>query len=172
MEQLTLTPSAETEMLISYLNAQRDHALGILEGLGEQELRRPTLPSKWTCLGMVQHLALDIELFWFRAVIAGEQAAIDQLADIGNAWLVDAEVPASAIFARYRQEIERANAIIAAASLDAAPAWWPADLFGDWRLNTVRQVMLHVLTETACHAGHLDAARELIDGRRWLVLSE
>jgi hypothetical protein len=32
--------------------------------------------------------------------------------------------------------------------------------------------MLHVVTETACHAGHLDAARELIDGRRWLVLTE
>jgi Protein of unknown function (DUF664) len=29
--------------------------------------------------------------------------------------------------------------------------------------------MLHVITETACHAGHLDAARELIDGRQWLA---
>jgi hypothetical protein len=30
--------------------------------------------------------------------------------------------------------------------------------------------MLHVITETAVHAGHLDAVRELIDGRQWLVL--
>jgi len=29
--------------------------------------------------------------------------------------------------------------------------------------------MLHVITETACHAGHLDAVRELIDGRQWLA---
>jgi hypothetical protein len=29
--------------------------------------------------------------------------------------------------------------------------------------------MLHVITETACHAGHLDAARELIDRRQWMV---
>jgi hypothetical protein len=29
--------------------------------------------------------------------------------------------------------------------------------------------MLHVITETACHAGHLDAARELIDGRLWMA---
>jgi Protein of unknown function (DUF664) len=27
-----------------------------------------------------------------------------------------------------------------------------------------------VITETACHAGHLDAVRELIDGRTWMVL--
>jgi len=30
--------------------------------------------------------------------------------------------------------------------------------------------MLHVIKETACHAGHLDAVRELIDGRQWIVL--
>jgi hypothetical protein len=33
------------------------------------------------------------------------------------------------------------------------------------------EVLLHVITETACHAGHLDAARELIDGRQWIVLT-
>jgi Protein of unknown function (DUF664) len=32
----------------------------------------------------------------------------------------------------------------------------------------VREVILHVITETAVYAGHLDAARELIDGRTWL----
>lgn len=30
---------------------------------------------------------------------------------------------------------------------------------------------MHVVTETACHAGHLDTARELIDGRQWMVLT-
>jgi hypothetical protein len=29
--------------------------------------------------------------------------------------------------------------------------------------------MLHVIKETACHAGHLDAVRELIGGRQWIV---
>jgi hypothetical protein len=76
------------------------------------------------------------------------------------------------VFDIYRQEIDRANAIITATPLDAAPAWWPPDLFGDWRLHNLREIILHVMTETACHAGHLDAARELIDGRRWLVLTE
>jgi hypothetical protein len=41
---------------------------------------------------------------------------------------------------------------------------------GDWRIDTLRDLMLHVIAETACHAGHLDAVRELIDGRAWLVL--
>ena len=34
----------------------------------------------------------------------------------------------------------------------------------------VRSVVMHMITETAVHAGHLDAVRELIDGRQWLVL--
>ena len=38
------------------------------------------------------------------------------------------------------------------------------------RLENLREIILHVLTETAVHAGHLDATRELIDGRTWLVL--
>jgi hypothetical protein len=28
-----------------------------------------------------------------------------------------------------------------------------------------------VIAETACHAGHLDAARELLDGQTWLILT-
>jgi len=81
-------------------------------------------------------------------------------------------VPVEAVFDLYRQQIELANAIITTTPLDAAPAWWPEELFGDWRLDNLREVILHVLTETAVHAGHLDAARELIDGRTWLVLTE
>ena len=167
-----LSVDVESKTLLAYLSAQRDHALGILEGLGEQALRRPLLPSGWTCLGLVRHLALDIERFWFRAIVAGEQAVIDGLAGASNTWQVGADVPAEFVFEMYRHEIERANAIITATPPDAAPAWWPPDLFGDWRLDTVREILLHVITETACHAGHLDAARELIDGRQWLVLTQ
>ncbi|HEY7036940.1 MAG TPA: DinB family protein [Thermomicrobiales bacterium] len=166
------TPAEETQVLLSYLNAQRDHVLGILDGLDEDDLRRPVLPSGWTCLGLVQHLALDVERFWFRAVVAGEQAGIDGLAEIGNAWEVSAEVPAGDVLDRYREEIDRANAVIAATPLDAAPAWWPEDQFGNWRVDSLREIVLHVMTETACHAGHLDAVRELIDRRLWLVLTE
>jgi uncharacterized damage-inducible protein DinB len=164
--------AGETSALLRYLNNQREHALEILRGLDEETLRRPVLPSGWTCLGLVQHLALDVERFWFRAVVAGEQDVIDELATIDNAWVVAPDVSAEVVFDLYRQEIERANAIISATPPDSAPAWWPGDLFGDFRLDTLREIILHVMTETACHTGHLDAARELIDGRLWMVLTD
>jgi uncharacterized damage-inducible protein DinB len=164
--------SVEHQTLLRYLNSQRAHALKILDGLDDDALRRPILPSGWTCLGLLQHLALDVERFWFRAVVAGEQAVIDEFADAPDAWQVGSDVPAAAVLDRYRQETARADAIISATSLDAAPAWWPVHLFGDARMQTVREVILHVMTETACHTGHLDAARELVDGKLWLVLTE
>ena len=165
-------PTAEIEALLSCLDRQRDRVLGILDGLDEAALRRKVLPSGWTCLGLVQHLAVDIERFWFRGVVAGEAAVTEALVDgADDAWPIDVGVPAAEVFATYRNEITRANAIIAARRADTAPAWWPGDVFGDRRHDELRDVVLHVITETACHAGHLDAARELLDGRSRRVIT-
>lgn len=165
-------PASETQLLKSYLGGQREHVLGILEGLDDEAMRRPVLPSGWSCLGLVNHLAIDVERFWFRAVIAGEKSVTDGFADASDeAWQVGPDVSSESVLDLYRKEITLADAVIDATELDSAPAWWPVDLFGDWRIDNLREVMLHVITETACHAGHLDAARELIDGRLWLMLT-
>lgn len=164
--------SDESKALLSRLDGQREHVHGILAGLPEEDLRRKVLPSGWTCLGLVQHLAVDVERFWFRQVMAGEtegRPAPGQ--DALAAWNVSPDVPAAEVFARYRREAELASAVIAATPMDAAPAWWPEWFGGGWRLASLRELTLHVIAETACHAGHLDVVRELIDGRRWLVLS-
>ncbi|MFF4274080.1 DinB family protein [Streptomyces sp. NPDC001536] len=165
------SPGSEVRALLRALDGQRRHVLGILDGLDAQDLRRTVLPSGWHCLGLVQHLALDVERFWFRAVVAGDEEVIRGLTSGDEAWTVAPEIPAADVLDRYRQEAEAADAVITAAPADAALAWWPHDLFGEPHLHTLRDVLLHVITETACHAGHLDAARELMDGRRWLVLT-
>lgn len=141
------------------------------EGLDDDALRRVVLPSGWCCLQLVQHLALDDERFWFRGVVAGDQGVIDDvLASGDDGWSLAPGTSSATVLERYRAESAASDTIIATTPLDAPPAWWPEDVFGDFRMDTVREVVLHVLTETAVHAGHLDAARELIDGRRWLVL--
>ncbi len=151
------------------LQAQRDHVLGILEGLDAAALSAPVLPTGWSCAGLVRHLALDVERFWFRDVVAGEPAAA-VAADAPSAWQLDPATPPESVLGLYRREAALADAVITSTALDAAPTAWPADLFGSFRLADLQAVLLHVITETACHAGHLDAARELVDGRTWLVL--
>jgi len=156
-------------VLRDYLGQGRRHVLGILEGLSDEDLRRPILPSGWSCLGLVQHLALDVEQFWFRRVVAGEQLDSDDPVT-ENAWQLDPGTPTAVVLDLYRRECERSDAVLAATDLDAPPRWWP-DYFGDWRMDDLREIAMHVVTETACHAGHLDTARELIDGRQWMVLT-
>jgi uncharacterized damage-inducible protein DinB len=159
----------ECAALLLCLSRQREHVLGALEGLPEQALRQHVLPSGWTCAGLVQHLALDVERFWFRQVMTGEQVEADQFGDDG--WRVRPEVPTAAVLDLYRREIDLADKIITGASLEAAPAWWPDFFSPGFHLDELRQVLLHVIAETATHAGHLDAARELIDGGQWMVLA-
>jgi hypothetical protein len=127
------------------------------------------LPSGWSSLGLVRHLAVDVERFWFRAVIAGEQVDLES-GDGG--WRVPEGMTATSVLALYREEAARADAVIEARALDARPAWWPAAVFPGLPERDLRETVLAVIVETATHAGHLDAVRELIDGRRWLVLTE
>ena len=161
-------PDVDSERLLSYLDGQRRHVLGILEGLDDAALRRPALPSGWSCLGLVQHLTADVERFWFRGVFGADPGVTGD--DETDAWSVAPELAAEKVLAAYREEIERSNALIRATPVDAPPAWWPVGLFGEWRLDDLGEALLHVIAETAVHAGHLDAARELVDGRQWRVL--
>lgn len=160
----------ETELLRDFLDQQRDHVLGILEGLSDEQLRRPVLPSGWSCLGMIKHLALADEHYWFRCVVGGESFGFFPPGPDAE-WQILPGESADDVFALYRDEIERSNAVIAATALDAPPRQ-PDPKWREWGMDFphLRYIMLHMITETACHAGHLDAVRELIDGRKWIVV--
>ena len=163
-----MSADGEREALLTALREQREHVLRAVTGVSDDALRQPVLPSGWTCLGLVQHLALDVERFWFRAVLAGE--AVD-LCSGDEAWRVDATTAASTVLDTYREEIRRADEVLQRLDLEAQPAWWPAEVFADLPVRDLRQTVLAVLVETACHAGHLDAVRELLDGHQHLVLT-
>jgi Protein of unknown function (DUF664) len=106
----------ELQALRDYLDGQRQHVLGILEGLSEEQLRRPVLPTGWSCLGLLRHLALDVERFWFSDVFAGEPDTAGELTEgEGTHWHVPEGMRAEDVFAQYRASIERANSVLAAA---------------------------------------------------------
>ncbi len=124
--------------------------LGILESLPEEAMRRPVLPTGWTCAGLLQHLALNVERFWFRQVMTGEQVEPDEFGDDG--WQVRPEVSAAAVLDLYQRETGLADKIISATSLEAPPAWWPDFFPPSFHLDNLRQVLLHVIAETATQA--------------------
>lgn len=160
----------ERELLQDRLDGRRQHILEQLDGLSDDDLRRPVLPSGWSCLGLVRHLTLSDERYWFETVVAGGD--LDYWPAGPNAdWSVGAADTADGVLAAYRAAIAASNEIIAARSLDDVPAqpedWW-AD--AGMRFPDLRSVIMHVIVETATHAGQLDAVRELIDGKQHIVL--
>jgi uncharacterized damage-inducible protein DinB len=161
---------SEKQALVERLTVQREHILEAVVGLGAEDLRRPVLPSGWTCLELVNHLALDVERLWFSAVMGGREDLVRiETEGREDGWHLAPDATPDEVLGNYRRQIEQADAVIAATAIDAEPAWWPSTL-GDSRLDTLRDVLLHVIVETATHAGHLDAACELLDGRTWLIL--
>lgn len=163
------------DALLATLHAARTHVLTAIEPLSDAELRTATLPSGWTPIGLVRHLTFGGERYWFEVVVAGgslEWWPVDEPAlDDGRPtdWRVAAAESCADVVAAYRASIAASERILAEVRLDAAPARrepdWPPQRFAD-----VRSVVLHVLTETLTHAGHLDAALELLDRRQRLVL--
>ncbi len=61
----------EKEMIEAFLEWQRATLLCKLDGVSDDDLRRPGTPSGLTLLGLVKHLA-DVERSWFREAFAGE----------------------------------------------------------------------------------------------------
>jgi Protein of unknown function (DUF664) len=153
----------EKRTLLKFLRAQRESVLAILDGLGEEVLRSAVLPSGWTPLGMVEHLGYA-ERHWFQEIVTGAAGPV--------AWPDDHEpltTPRSreVVFAFYREQCRRSDEIFAATPLSAPPRErHPGPLGAE--ITDLRGVVLHMIEETARHAGHLDVARELVDGRTGL----
>ena len=161
---------SERHLLLTRLAGQRGHVLAQLEGLADAQLRRSVLPSGWSCLGLVRHLTLSDERYWFEVVMAGEPLDFWPEGDNGD-WRVADDEPIEHVLDAYRAAIANSDAIVARLSLDDPPArpeaWW---LEAGLSFPDLRTVLVHHLVETATHAGQLDAVRELLDGKQYLVI--
>ena len=151
----------ETTMLGAFLDRYRETILWKLDGLTTEQASQRLVPSASTLLGIVKHLAY-VERWWFQMNFAGDP--------VSNPWPedepdqdIDFRVSTTdtieSITVLYRQEIARSREIVAGASLD--------DLgkgFGTVQPRSLRWIMIHMIEETARHAGHADILRELTDG--------
>jgi len=163
-------------LLLTFLDAQRRSVMAIVEGLSDDDLRRPVVPSGWTPLGLIEHLA-GAEYYWFRIIAAGagsdlpEQQETDEDAQDDDAQDKDAPFTTTdskeSVFGLYSDQCEWANALLASTPLSTPPRGrvhpgTETDVFD------LRGIVLHMIEETARHAGHLDIARELLDGKTGL----
>lgn len=150
----------ERETLRAYLDFHRETLALACAGLSDDDLRRRTTPSALSLLSLVRHMA-EVERSWFRRVLDGQDIALVWSSDGDFQAAYDAaDAAPEEAFAAWQAEIAIARDIEAGApSLDVAGV--------DRRSGdeySLRRILLHLIQEYARHAGHLDIARELIDG--------
>lgn len=162
------TMTADAAVLLTFLNAQRARALAIVADLDADQLAKPVLASSWTPLGMIEHLG-HAERHWFQEVALGSVAPLpwpDDPAENADGPFSTTRPP-DAVFAFYRDQIERANAVASTTPLSTPPQGRHNHGNAE-QVTDLSCIVLHMIEETGRHLGHLDAARELIDGRTGL----
>jgi len=148
----------EKESLQASLDRHRDVVRWKVAGLGEEDLRRRMTPSGTSLLGLVKHLGA-VEYGWFCDTFGRETEPLPFDDDDPDADLrVEPHETATDILAFYARANAAADAVIAELDIEALGTAW----FGD--PVTLRWVLIHMVEETARHAGHMDIVRELVDG--------
>ena len=155
----------ELTQLTAFLDFQRETVLGKTEGLTAEQMAQPLPPSSMTLGGLLNHLAL-VEDSWFRVRFSGlpddePWAGIDWDADPDHEFRTAADLTPDELRQRYRDTCARSREVVdRAESLD--------QLSVAKRRNgehfDLRWMLLHLIEETARHAGHADLLREAIDG--------
>ena len=148
-----------------YLQAARDAVVWKLDGISEYDIRRPVVPTGTNLLGLVKHLA-SVELGYFGETFGRPSNeplpwSQDDAEPNADMWAIATESRGD-IVALYHRAWAHSDVTIDLLALDAIGRvpWWPAD-----RCEvTLHTVLVHMIAETARHAGHADIVRELIDG--------
>ena len=162
---------ATDEMLRAFLRAQRESVLAIVEGLSEEAWHRSVVPTGWTPAGMLEHLG-GAEWHWFQGVVAGKQPELpgdtgeDQPPYDPMSVVFTTDASSAEVLAFYRGQCVESESVLDTTPLSSPPRGTHG---GDEPPN-VRWVVLHMIEETASHSGHLDIARELLDGKTNLGL--
>jgi hypothetical protein len=156
----------EDHALLTFLAAQRDSVLAIVGGLDEEAWHRSVMSAGWTPAGLVEHLG-GAEWHWFQGVVAGADPELpgdlDETPYDPTASFVS-DLPSAEIIDFYRGQCARSDEVLAVTPLSAIPRG-KHGVPGQDEPPDVRRVVLHMIEETARHAGHLDIARELLDGQ-------
>jgi hypothetical protein len=143
--------SDEPQTLVTFLDYVRESMMRKLDGLSDADARRALVVSGTSLLFLVQHLTMA-EVNWFQIRFAGLQ-------NRETAAAAEEGLAVSEHLAHYRKAIKRDNEIIALAPSLAQPC-----VAGDYADVDLRWVLVHMIEETARHAGHADIIREQIDG--------
>lgn len=141
--------------------------------LNDEQARQRTTASELTLGGLIKHVTA-VERNWAGFIVHGPSAAPDfsNLTEADyQAWsegfrLLPSETLAG-VLAEYEDVAKRTDEVVATLpDLDADHPLPPAPWNPPGERWSARRTLLHILAETAQHAGHADIIRESLDGAK------
>ncbi len=170
MNSTQASVTGEQADLLASLARQRYFLRHTVRDLTDEQARQRTTVSELCLGGLIKHVAA-VEQRWMRFIADGPAAMAGGGSADPDAWanlfrMLETETLAG-LLAEYERVARETDEFVAALpDLDAdqplpeAP-WHPPG--SRW---TARRVLLHVIAETAQHAGHADIIRESLDGQQ------
>jgi len=147
----------ERTMLEGFLDWNRAVAAAKVAGLTREEATRAATPTGLTLLGVVAHLAWVEDLWFTHRFRGGPEPARDH----PGSFVLDGTDTVESVAGAYAAACARSRAVVAGAGLDDVGVS-DHPIYGR---VTLRWILVHLIEETARHAGHLDILREQTDGR-------
>jgi uncharacterized damage-inducible protein DinB len=142
---------------------QREALIERLQGVSDEDARRTATVSSLSLLSLIKHSAIW-ERRWFQVVAAGRTFPGEwpevRSKEVDVTFRLNDEDTVESVVADYREQIAASQEILGSLDLEA-PCAWP-----EMAHQNLRWVALHMIEETARHAGHADIIRETIDGTR------
>jgi uncharacterized damage-inducible protein DinB len=158
----------ERELLLAYIAQQRDGLRFAAYGLTDDQARLTPTAGTLSIGGLIKHVAAT-ERHWIDIAVRPERARsrAEQRQHYADGFRLRGDETLAGVLAAYEEVAKETEETIAGIDDLNQPVpvprgvpWFPADVDA-W---TVRWVLLHVIEETARHAGHADIVRESIDG--------
>jgi uncharacterized damage-inducible protein DinB len=155
----------EREALLSYLAQQRYVLRLAAYGLSDEQAQSTPTVSALSVGGLVKHVSA-VERFWMDVVMQRVKV-LDAGQDYENHFRLGPDETLASVMAGYVEAARETEDIVGAVAdlgqavpLPSGVPWFPKDVDA-W---SVRWVVLHLIEETARHAGHADMVREALDG--------
>jgi uncharacterized damage-inducible protein DinB len=149
--------------LLGYLAQQRYVLRLTAYGLTDEQARQAPTVSTFSVGGLIKHVTA-VERHWIDLVL--EQSDISPQ-DYEANFRMGPDESLADVLDRYDEVAARTEAVVAGIPDLGQPVpvppgvpWFPKDVEA-W---SVRWVLLHLVQETARHAGHADLVRETVDG--------
>ena len=165
------TVTGERADLLEALAAHRHFLRFTVRDLTDEQARLAPTASELTLGGLVKHVASQ-EANWVRFVLEGPEAIATPTDAAGfEKWAEEfrlrPEETLAGVLAHYDEVARRTDDLVATLpDLDASHPLPEAPWFQPGAVRSARRVFLHIVAETAQHAGHADILRESIDGQK------